>query len=80
MAEFTLPKNSKINKGNSFNLEASVSNSRTFIVYRYDPDTGDNPRLDAFELKLDLNLEVIEFLNSFKKMKQLMICVKVQKC
>ncbi len=53
MAEFTLPKNSKINKGNSFNLETSVSNSRTFIVYRYDPDTGDNPRLDTFELNLD---------------------------
>ena len=53
MAEFTLPKNSKINKGNSFNLEASVSNSRIFIVYRYDPDTGDNPRLDTFELNLD---------------------------
>ena len=53
MAEFILPKNSKIKKGNSFNLEASVSNSRTFIVYRYDPDTGDNPRLDTFELNLD---------------------------
>ena len=53
MAEFILPKNSKIKKGNSFNLEANVSNSRTFIVYRYDPDTGDNPRLDTFEINLD---------------------------
>ena len=53
MAEFTLPKNSKINKGKNFNLEKKVNNARTFIVYRYDPASGDNPSLDTFELDLD---------------------------
>jgi succinate dehydrogenase / fumarate reductase iron-sulfur subunit len=26
---------------------------RTFEIYRYDPDSGENPRLDAFEVDLD---------------------------
>jgi hypothetical protein len=26
---------------------------KTFDIYRYDPDAGDNPRLDSFEVDLD---------------------------
>jgi succinate dehydrogenase / fumarate reductase iron-sulfur subunit len=27
---------------------------KTFDIYRYDPDAGDNPRLDSFEVDLDV--------------------------
>ena len=48
MAEFTLPKNSKIQKGKHFPAPGAKK-PRTFKVYRYDPDSGDNPRYDTFE-------------------------------
>ncbi|NNC72674.1 MAG: succinate dehydrogenase iron-sulfur subunit [Sphingomonadaceae bacterium] len=52
MAQFILPKNSKIKKnGNRHSVDAA--NSKAFKVYRYDPDSGENPRYDTFELDLD---------------------------
>ncbi|HEX7046938.1 MAG TPA: succinate dehydrogenase iron-sulfur subunit [Gammaproteobacteria bacterium] len=54
MAEFTLPKNSKINsKGKVYKAEKDAKNVKTFKVYRYDPDTGENPRMDTYEVDLD---------------------------
>ena len=53
MVQLTLPKNSKISKGNMFSLEKNVSRKKTFKIYRYDPETKDNPRLDTFEIDLD---------------------------
>ena len=53
MVQLTLPKNSKISKGNMFALEKNVSRKKTFKIYRYDPETKDNPRLDTFEIDLD---------------------------
>ncbi len=41
MAEFTLPANSKVTEGNKFR------------IYRWDPDSGENPRLDTFEIDRD---------------------------
>ena len=32
---------------------AGAKNLRTFKVYRYDPDGGENPRVDSFELDMD---------------------------
>ena len=53
MAEFTLPKNSKINKnGKVFKAPANAQKVKSFKVYRWDPDTGDNPRIDHFEVDL----------------------------
>ena len=52
MAEFTLPKNSKIKKGRTYKVEAS-KRLKTFKVYRYDPDTGANPRYDNYTINLD---------------------------
>ena len=52
MAEFTLPKNSKIKK-NGARHTIDADKKRTFKVYRYDPDSGDNPRYDYFEIDLD---------------------------
>lgn len=51
MAEFSLPKNSVVQKGKSF--QSKAKNKKAFKIYRYDPDQGDNPTLDTFELDLD---------------------------
>jgi succinate dehydrogenase / fumarate reductase, iron-sulfur subunit len=53
MVQLTLSKNSKISKGNMFALEKNVSRKKTFKIYRYDPETKNNPRLDTFEIDLD---------------------------
>jgi len=53
MAEFTLPKNSRVKKGKSFPAAKDATNKRTFRVYRWDPDSGKNPRLDSYEIDLD---------------------------
>ena len=52
MVQLTLPKNSKVSKGNMFSLETEVSGKKAFKIYRYDPDTKDNPRLDTYEIDL----------------------------
>ncbi len=53
MAEFTLPKNSKVTKGNAFKAPAGTKNVRTFKVYRWDPDDDANPRTDTYEIDMD---------------------------
>ena len=55
MAQFTLPKNSKIKKGQDHKLAAGGGGGRTktFKIYRYDPESGQNPHYDTFELDLD---------------------------
>ncbi len=52
MAEFTLPANSKIGVGKSFPAPAGATNVRTFKIYRWDPDTDENPRLDSFDVDM----------------------------
>src|SRR3546814_5419210 len=54
MAEFALPKNSKINKkGKVHKAAPDAKNVKAFKIYRYDPDKGENPRMDTFEVDLD---------------------------
>jgi succinate dehydrogenase / fumarate reductase iron-sulfur subunit len=54
MAEFSLPKNSKVRKdGRVFKAAADAKNVRVFKIYRYDPDSPDNPRLDTYEVDMD---------------------------
>jgi succinate dehydrogenase / fumarate reductase iron-sulfur subunit len=54
MAEFALPKNSKIKgQGREHRAPAGAARVRKFKVYRYDPESGENPRYDTFELDLD---------------------------
>lgn len=51
MVQLTLPKNSKVNKsGKKWPAKDGAKNTRTFHVYRYDPDTDDNPRVDSYEV------------------------------
>ncbi len=53
MVEFLLPKNSRVQKGESHPAAAGAKNPRRFKVYRWNPDDGRNPRLDTYELDLD---------------------------
>ena len=52
MAEFRLPPNSRIGKGRHFAAAEGAGNSRRFAVYRFDPDSGDNPRIDTYDVDL----------------------------
>lgn len=53
MATFTLPKNSTIGTGKTYKAEAGAKNVKAFKIYRFDPDTGKNPRYDTYEIDLD---------------------------
>lgn len=53
MAEFFLNKRSQIKKGKVFEAPAGAKNLRTFKIYRWDPETGENPRMDTFKIDMD---------------------------
>ncbi|MBM4199616.1 MAG: succinate dehydrogenase iron-sulfur subunit, partial [Gammaproteobacteria bacterium] len=54
MVQLRLPENSRINRhGKVHKAPAGATNVRTFKVYRYDPDAGENPRVDTFEVDMD---------------------------
>ncbi|MBU6449357.1 MAG: succinate dehydrogenase iron-sulfur subunit [Rhodospirillales bacterium] len=53
MAEFALPANSKVGKGETHKAEAGAKRIKTFKVYRWNPDTGKNPVMDTYEIDLD---------------------------
>ena len=53
MAEFTLSKKSKDKAGKTILASAGAKRARRVVIYRWDPDSGENPRLDTFEIDLD---------------------------
>jgi succinate dehydrogenase / fumarate reductase iron-sulfur subunit len=53
MAELILPKNSRVKKGKTWPRPEGAARLREFRVYRYDPGSGDNPRLDTYFVDLD---------------------------
>ena len=53
MAEFTLPANSKVRQGKTWAAPAGAKRVRKFRVYRYDPDGGQTPQLDTYEVDMD---------------------------
>jgi len=53
MAEFQLPPDSRVKPGKTFKAAANATNVRRFMIYRYDPDSGENPRLDTYEVDID---------------------------
>jgi succinate dehydrogenase / fumarate reductase iron-sulfur subunit len=53
MAQFTLPKNSKVGSGSVFPAPAGAKRVKSFKIYRWNPDDGRNPRLDTYEIDLD---------------------------
>jgi succinate dehydrogenase / fumarate reductase, iron-sulfur subunit len=50
MAEFRLPAKSRPVPGRTHRAAPGTRSLRTFRIYRFDPDTNENPRLDTFEL------------------------------
>ena len=53
MAEFTLPANSKIYEGKTHKAVIKAKNPKKIKIYRYDPDSSENPHIDTFEIDRD---------------------------
>ncbi|PLX35714.1 MAG: succinate dehydrogenase iron-sulfur subunit [Hyphomicrobiales bacterium] len=53
MVQFTLPKNSKIGKGKVFAKPEGAVNVKEFRIYRWNPEDGQNPRIDTYYVDLD---------------------------
>jgi len=52
MVEFNLPANSRVRDGKTWSAPAGASRIRNFKIYRYDPESGENPRLDTYSVDL----------------------------
>ena len=50
MAEFTLPKNSKVTEGKTWPHPAKAKSEREYRVYRWNPEDGNNPRVDTYHV------------------------------
>jgi succinate dehydrogenase / fumarate reductase iron-sulfur subunit len=53
MANYRLPANSRVKPGKSINAAAGAAKAREFKIYRYDPDGGENPRVDSYTIDMD---------------------------
>jgi succinate dehydrogenase / fumarate reductase iron-sulfur subunit len=53
MAEFTLPANSKVGTGKTYPAAAGAKRVKNFKIYRWNPEDGQNPRLDTYQIDLD---------------------------
>jgi succinate dehydrogenase / fumarate reductase iron-sulfur subunit len=53
MVELALPKNSQINEGKVWPKPDGAKNVREYRVYRWNPDDGQNPRIDTFYIDVD---------------------------
>jgi succinate dehydrogenase / fumarate reductase, iron-sulfur subunit len=50
MVELTLPKHSQIKPGKRYKAAAASKTVRSYKIYRFDPETGENPRWDTYEV------------------------------
>ncbi len=67
MVELLLPKNSRIKSGKNFKSKGTIKDKKTFLIYRYDPDTNENPRVDNYKLDIgDCGPMVLDALISIK--------------
>jgi succinate dehydrogenase / fumarate reductase iron-sulfur subunit len=53
MAKFLLPPNSRVKPGKSHDAAAGAKHVREFAIYRYDPASGENPRIDTYRIDMD---------------------------
>jgi succinate dehydrogenase / fumarate reductase iron-sulfur subunit len=53
MPQFRLPQNSRIKPGRAHPAPAGATNVRTFRIYRFDPDSGENPRVDSYAVDME---------------------------
>ena len=52
MTEFSLPSNSKVINGRVYQNLQKSENLKILKIYRWNPETNDNPRLDIYEIDL----------------------------
>jgi len=52
MAEFALPANSKIKQGKAHPAPEGATDLRTFKIYRWSPDSGENPQVDTYQVDM----------------------------
>lgn len=52
MAEFKLPANSRVVRGKTYYSSGTVKNLKNFQIYRWDPDSGENPRVDTYQVDI----------------------------
>ena len=52
MAQFRLPKNSVVGVGKSYPAPSGAKDVRTFRIYRFDPESGQNPRYDTYQVDM----------------------------
>ncbi len=53
MVQFRLPKNSRITEGRTWPRPEGAGRLKEFRIYRFDPDSGENPRIDTYYVDLD---------------------------
>ena len=59
LKRFPVPRNfkvsseSRIERGKIWPAPAGATRVKRFEIYRYDPDSGQNPRIDTYEVDLD---------------------------
>ncbi len=53
MAEFRLPRNSRIREGRKWAEHGEMERPRKFRIYRWDPDDDENPRVDTYRIDLE---------------------------
>ena len=52
MVELTLPRNSKVTEGKTWNSASGKGDWREFRIYRWSPDDGQNPHMDTYQVNL----------------------------
>ena len=53
MVELALPKNSQIKQGKTWPKPEGATNLREYRIYRWNPDDGENPRVDTYFVDMD---------------------------
>jgi succinate dehydrogenase / fumarate reductase iron-sulfur subunit len=53
LVKFNLPKESRVLEGKIIKAPQGATRVRNFQIYRFDPDSGENPSLDTFEVDTD---------------------------
>ncbi len=53
MAQFKLPANSRMTDGKTWSAPSGAGKIKRFRVYRWNPDEGQNPRVDTYEVDMD---------------------------
>ena len=53
MAEFSLPANSKVKAGKAWPSAPGAKRAKTFRIYRWSPEDGENPHVDTYTVDLD---------------------------